>query len=98
MSGKIVFKVRKGVSKDPKYEYYPEWYLEVYDEQDPQKIVRLSPPLERIGKLLMEILLHEKSVNTFRQRHPQASKIKKQFQKILDELDIQEEEEKSNRM
>lgn len=91
MSGKIVFKVRKGVSKDQKYQYYPEWYLEVYDERDPQKVIRLSPTIERICELIMEILLHEKAVNTFRERNPQALKIKKQFQRILDELDVQEE-------
>jgi len=73
MSGKIEVKVRQGVSKDKRYNYYPEWYLEVTDENGIDK-VKLSPTFEELCEVLKKIIQHERKVNHTRDRKKEALK------------------------
>ena len=73
MSGKIEVKIRQGVSKDKRYKYYPEWYLEVTDENGVDK-VKLSPTFEELCEVLKKIIQHEKKVNHTRDRRKEALK------------------------
>jgi len=72
MSGQIKVKVRKGVSKDLKYPYYPEWYLEIEGEDSVKTTI--SPTFDELADILVEILKHEKKVDLTRKRKPNFEK------------------------
>jgi tRNA-dihydrouridine synthase len=74
MSGRITVKVRKGISKDPRYSYYPEWFLEIEGEDGTKTTV--SPTFEEVANILIEILKHEKKVDLTRKRKPNFEKYK----------------------
>ena len=69
MSGLINVKIRKGKSLDPRYEYYPEWYLEIKDE-DGRMLSNVSPSYRDVEKVLIDILVHELRVDRTRDRRP----------------------------
>ena len=52
MSGKITVKVRKGKSKDPRYSYYPEWYIEIKGEDG--TITTVSPTFNELADILVK--------------------------------------------
>jgi len=74
MSGQIKVKVRKGISKDPRYAYYPEWYLEIEGENNTKTTI--SPKFDEMTNILIEILKHEKKVDLTRKRKPNFEKYK----------------------
>lgn len=90
MSGKIEFKVRKGISKNGRYHYYPEWYLECTDESNFSK-VKLSPSYNELSEILKTIIQHEKKVDKTRERKQDAtSRAKQLVLSIIDGLgDVQ---------
>jgi hypothetical protein len=73
MSGKIELKVRKGFSKDRRYNYYPEAYMLVTGEDG--VIVSISPRYADLMKLLMEFRMHELKIDLTRKRIGQASSL-----------------------
>jgi len=85
MSGKIIVKVRKGVSKDPRYSYYPEWYLEVKGEDG--TITTVSPTFNELADILVKILLHEKKVDLTRKRKPDFEKYMNYLISRIEELE-----------
>lgn len=87
MSGKIELKIRKGKSLDNRYEYYPEWYLEITDEQTNKKVV-LSPSWKDLEKFMEDILIHELRVDRIRDRNPDSKKwinFVKKMVKLIDD-------------
>jgi ABC-type transport system substrate-binding protein len=76
MSGSITLKVRKGRSLDPRYKYYPEWYLEVKDEGS-KKTCIVSPSYTKVETILIDILVHELRVDKTRNRRPDFVKWRK---------------------
>lgn len=83
MSGKIDFKTRQSRSKDPKYSYYPEWYLEIVGENG--KTITVSPPYREVIKILKKIFLHEYNVDKDRHnRIPQAPRIANDLKQLGD--------------
>jgi hypothetical protein len=72
MSGKIDVCVRKGRSKDPRYENYCEWYLEVEGEDGLK--TKLSPPFSEMRRIIKEILIHEYRNDATRFRRPDFMK------------------------
>jgi len=85
MSGRIIVKVRKGVSKDPKYSYYPEWFLEIEGEDGTKTTV--SPTFEEVANILIEILKHEKKVDLTRKRKPNFEKYKNYLLQKINEAE-----------
>ena len=69
---KIVVDVRKGTSKDPRYEYYPEQYWQVKCEDG--EIQNVSPTHENTCDMLIDIAEHEIKVDITRSRQPYAPK------------------------
>jgi len=95
MSGKIELKVRLGKSLDKKYDWYPEWFIEVTDEADSNKKVTLSPSWIDLQKLIRDIKIHELRVDKTRDRKNDADKWQeimkkatKEVETILDDFDI----------
>jgi len=74
MSGKIELKVRKGYSKDKRYNYYPEWFLEITDEDDENLTVNISPSWEALKNLIRDIKIHELRVDKTRERKNDADR------------------------
>lgn len=72
MSGKIKVEEREGESKDPMYDSYNEWYLEVEDENNTGKRVNCSPEFKELARVLTEIIKHEKKNDDERIRNPMA--------------------------
>jgi len=85
MSGKIIVKVRKGKSKDPRYSYYPEWYLEIKGEDG--TITTVSPTFNELADILVKILLHEKKVDLTRKRKPDFEKYMNYLISRIEELE-----------
>jgi len=85
MSGKITVKVRKGVSKDPRYSYYPEWYLEIKGEDG--TVTTVSPTFNELADILVKILLHEKKVDLTRKRKPDFEKYMNYLINRIEELE-----------
>jgi len=85
MSGKITVKVRKGKSKDPRYSYYPEWYLEIKGEDG--TITTVSPAFNELADILVKILLHEKKVDLTRKRNPDFEKYMNYLINRIEELE-----------
>lgn len=73
MSGKIELKVRKGFSKDRRYNYYPEAYLLVTGEDG--NTVSISPKYLELMKMLMDFRMHELKIDLTRKRVGQASSL-----------------------
>lgn len=57
MSGKLIFKTRKGQSRDDKYAYYLEWYMEIEGEDGVK--TRLSPRYDEFADFIKKVLVHE---------------------------------------
>lgn len=74
MSGKIEVKQRLGNSKDPKYDKYVEWYLEITDEFNPNNKVNVSPSWIDLKNLIRDIKLHEMRIDLTRDRKNDADK------------------------
>jgi nitrate reductase alpha subunit len=72
MSGNIKIKIRKGLSHDPRYKYYPEWYMEVTGENG--QVVTLSPKYSELESMIGQILTHEKLVDDTRHRKIEFNK------------------------
>lgn len=72
MSGRIELKIRLAKSNDKRYDSYPEWFIEVTDESDENKKVRLSPTWEDIKNFIKEVKLHELRINLTRERKNDA--------------------------
>lgn len=72
MSGHMEIKIRPGLSKDPRYDNYLEWYLEVMGEDG--KKTKLSPGFPVIRKMLVDILTHEYRNDATRDRNPDFNK------------------------
>jgi len=85
MSGKIIVKLRKGVSKDPRYSYYPEWCLEIKGEDG--TITTVSPTFNELAGILVKILLHEKKVDLTRKRKPDFEKYMNYLISRIEELE-----------
>lgn len=83
MTGEIKLKIKKGISKDPRYEYYPYWYLEITGESG-QKI-NITPSFAQLRSMLLDIFEHEKAVDMSRSRKPDAPKWIKFLNDTLDE-------------
>lgn len=72
MSGKMELKVRAGKSRDPRYDRYPEWYLEIEGEDGVK--TKLSPSFPVMRKILKDILVHEYRNDATRFRRPDFMK------------------------
>lgn len=81
MSGDICLKIRKGRSKDIRYDFYPEAYWEVTGECG--KKVILSPSYSLICEKLVEFRKHELKVDRTRQRKTYSSILIKQLESIV---------------
>ena len=68
MSGKIEVKIRLGLSKTPDILGYPEWCLEITDEDDENKKVILSPSWPDLQLFISEVKVHEVRVDKKRER------------------------------
>lgn len=58
MSGKLIFRTRRGRSRDPRYREYLEWYMEVIDENGHVK-ARCSPTYDEFAAFIRKVLVHE---------------------------------------
>jgi len=74
MSGKIEVKIRLGKSMDSRYDSYPEWFLEITDEEDSNKKVKLSPNWIDLKNLIREVKVHELRIDKTRDRKNDADK------------------------
>lgn len=97
MSGSIKLKVRKGKSKDKRYDYYPEWYIEVTDEDDNNKKVILSPSWKQIKNLIKDVKIHEIRIDKYRDRKDDADNWMREITNASKELqtEIQHFEEEN---
>jgi len=73
MSGIIKLKVRKGNSKDKRYKYYPEAYLEIIGEDN--KKINISPSYNDLINVLIDFRKHELKVDRTRKRKNYTSKL-----------------------
>jgi len=85
MSGKIELKVRLGKSLDPRYDKYPEGFIEVTDENGKDK-VKLSPSYPNLMNLLIAFRRHELKVDLTRERKNYTSKLIEHIEKTLEIL------------
>jgi hypothetical protein len=85
MSGKIKVKVRLGKSKNSRYSYYPEWYLEVEGEDGIK--TTLSPTFEEMIMAIRDILIHERKVDMTRERKPDFERWKQKLLQTIKEVE-----------
>lgn len=83
MSGKIEFITKKGISKDPKYDFYEYWAWRVIGEDD--SVVELTQRYDQLMEIFKKIFAHEKKMNRERNRKPDATKWGQFIIKIMDE-------------
>jgi len=74
MSGKIIVKQRLGISKDPNFDFYPEWYFEIQGENG--IIINISPSYDDLTEIISNILTHEFLVDETRKRNPDFTRWK----------------------
>ena len=84
MSGKIKPNVRLGISKDPKYDKYPEIYWEIRGEDNVK--TTLSPSYYDVEKLLLAFRRHELKVDATRERKRYISKFIRFLEKTLEKV------------
>ena len=72
MAGEIRVKVRNGLSRDPRYESYPYWYLEVIG--DDNTMTEITPSYQQLKDMLIAVFKHEQYVDKTRNRKPNATK------------------------
>lgn len=84
MSGHIIFRVRRGRSKDPRFPGYPEWFLLIVGEDG--NFTRLSPRYTELQELFEEIFVHEFINDRMRGRNPDFTRKRLMFdpKKLLD--------------
>jgi len=82
MSGRIEFKVRPGDSYDPRFEYYPEWYLKIIGENEQE--IDVSPTYNDVWQLLVKMLQHERINDKMRGRRPDFDIKRKSILDIID--------------
>jgi hypothetical protein len=83
MSGKIEFITRKGISKDPKYDFYEYWAWKITGEDG--TIVQLTPKYSELMEVFKKIFAHEKRIDRERVRKPDATKWAEFITSILKE-------------
>ena len=77
---KMIFRINPdGISKDPQYPCYPAYFVEIFEENTEKGTY------DYIGEwyfeegnflnILLEIMLHEKNIDGFRQREAQLPKL-----------------------
>ena len=99
MSGSITLRTRDGIIKCPEYgTKYKEWYLVVEDENVDRHqygSVKISPTIDRMFDLMVEIYSHEDGNDRTMERNPYAKtmigKVKKmvvEMEKITRDRDI----------
>ena len=81
MSGKLIFRTRRGRSRDPRYEQYIEWYMEIEGEDGVK--TRLSPTFPEFASFIRQILIHEFRNDATRKRRAELAK---KHQVLLGEL------------
>ncbi len=67
------------------YNYYPEWYIEVTDEDDKTKKVNLSPDWNQIKDFIRDVKIHEIRVDQTRERKKDADNWQEEIEKASEE-------------
>lgn len=80
MAGEIKIMCCQGISKDPKYLFYPYWRLKVIG--DDGKEAEATITYEQLKEAFKKILLHEFRVDRSRKRNPDFVKWKKAFAEL----------------
>ena len=77
MSGEMRFRVRLGRSLDPRYRYYPEWYLEITGEDGTETTI--SPRYQELCDIFEQIFAHEFLNDVMRGRTPDYTRKRLMF-------------------
>lgn len=77
MSGEMRFRVRLGRSLDPRYRYYPEWYLEITGEDGTETTI--SPRYQELCDIFEQIFAHEFLNDAMRDRTPDYTRKRLMF-------------------
>ena len=84
-SKEIVCPICKKENLGNVYDSYPEWYIEITDEKDSNKKVKLSPSWNQIKEFIRDVKVHELRVDKTRERKNDADKWEREIKSASDE-------------